>query len=72
MIAIAMEIPAKRSLLALDFFLTYIATRIPAKRSLACGFIPDLYCHHEIANQICSPSTNPVFQLVGNRFFSPL
>jgi len=57
--------------LYVDFFLTYIATRIPAKRSLACGFIPDLYCHHEIANQICSPSTNSVFQLAGNRFFSP-
>jgi hypothetical protein len=49
MIAIAMEISAKRSLLL------------------------DLYCHHEIANQICASgnSTNPVFQLVGNRFFSP-
>jgi hypothetical protein len=35
--------------LHVDFFLTYIATR-----SLACGFIPDLYCHHEIANQICA------------------
>jgi hypothetical protein len=43
----------------MDFFLTYIATRIPAKRSLACGFIPDLYCHHEIANQICASDLQP-------------